>query len=230
MLTSALTIIKSSLDDQSDAEAAAGLAEIIIDIMDSTISKGVQTAIFRLQDIPADQAAQVIAAWIYNLVEVAEPGIVAFLEDELNGLVDMFNAEELAENLSAIIHNKILEVFAADNIYNLILPIMERLSEINVEAAAEKIAGWLTALIKDNISQEEVLDALTEIISQLIGNINVDDATEKLVDLILQSGLVENIDGATLKQLIEFKTYVLLTDLAKGINAIEKIEIRIAVK
>ena len=64
----------------------------------------------------------------------------------------------MAENLSAMINNKILEVFAADNIYNLILPIMERLSEINVEAAAEKIAGWLTESIKDNISEEEVIE------------------------------------------------------------------------
>ena len=68
------------------------------------------------------------------------------------------------------------------------------------------------------------MNALTEIISQFIGNINVDDASQKLTDLILQSGFVENIDGTILRQLIEFKTYEFLVELAKEINAIDKIE------
>ena len=46
--------------------------------MDLEISQAVETAILYLQDIPAAQASQVIAAWINNLVTVAEPQIVAF--------------------------------------------------------------------------------------------------------------------------------------------------------
>ena len=50
---------------------------------------------------------------------------------------------------------------------------------------------------------------------------------KNLVDLILQSEIVENIDGAVLKQLIEIKTYELLIELGKHINAIDKIEFSI---
>jgi actin-like ATPase involved in cell morphogenesis len=109
---------------------------------------------------------------------------------------------------------------------------MEQLSEINIEAAAQKITDWLfdLGIIKDNVSEEQVLDALTEIISELISNINVDEASQKLVDQILQSGIVENIDGSVLKQLIEFKAYEFLLELQKEINAIEKIEFRISRK
>ena len=232
ILTSALTVIKSTLTNQTNEEAAAALAENIIVIMDSIITNGIESAIFNLQDIPADQASQVIAAWVANLVEVAEPQIVAFLEQKLNELADLFNAEDVAENLSALIHNKILEIFSTENIYNLVLPVMEQLSEINIEAAAQKITDWLIdlELIKDNVSEEQVLDALTVIISQLISNINVDEASQKLVDQILQSGIVENIDGSVLKQLIEFKTYEFLIELQKEINSIDKIEIRIVLK
>ena len=97
VLVSALTVIKSNIGDQTDAEAAARLADNIIGMMDLLISKGVETALFRLQDIPADQASQVIAAWISNLVDMAEPQIVDFLETKLNELADQFNAEEVAE-------------------------------------------------------------------------------------------------------------------------------------
>ena len=232
ILSSALTVIKSTLTNQTNEEAAAALAENIIVIMDSIITNGIESAIFNLQDIPADQASQVIAAWVANLVEVAEPQIVAFLEQKLNELADLFNAEDVAENLSALIHNKILEIFSTENIYNLVLPVMEQLSEINIEAAAQKITDWLIdlELIKDNVSEEQVLDALAVIISQLISNINVDEASQKLVDQILQSGIVENIDGSVLKQLIEFKTYEFLIELQKEINSIDKIEIRIVLK
>jgi hypothetical protein len=232
ILTSALTAIKSSISDKTDAEAAADMAGTIISIMDLIITKGVESAILYLQDIPAEQASQVIAAWINNLVVMAEPEIVAFLEGKLTGLADMFSAEDTAEEISTKIHNKILEKFSAENIYNLILPLMQRLSEMNVEAAAGKIADWLTDLdfIKDNVSEEQVLDALTEIISGLIGNINVDQITQKLVDLILQSNIIQNIDGKVLKQLLEIKTYEFLIELGKEINAIDNIEVSIVIK
>ena len=231
VLTSALTVIKSSIGDQTDAEAAANLAEGIIGVMDLVISKGVETAIFRLQDIPADQASQVIAAWISNLVELAEPQIVAALEEKLNELADLFNAEELAEELSAKIHDKVLEIFSSENIYKLLLPVMERLSEINVEEAAQVITDWLLDLdlIKDNITEEEVLDALTGIIAGLIGEINVDQATQKLVDLILQSEITDHIDGDVLKRLIELKTYELLIKFGNDLNAIDTIELSIMI-
>ena len=232
ILVSALTVIKSNIGDQTDAEAAASLADNIIGMMDLLISKGVETAIFRLQDIPADQASQVIAAWISILVDMAEPQIVTFLESKLNELADQFNAEEVADELSAKIHAKILEVFGAENLYELILPFMERLSEINVEAAARIITDWLSdlGLIEDNFTEEEILEALTGIIAELIGSINVDEASQKLVDLILQSEIVNNIDGKVLKLLVEIKIYELLIELGNDLNAIDKVELSIMVK
>ncbi len=164
ILTSALTAIKASISDKTDAEAAADMAESIIGIMDLIISKGIESFIYYLQAIPADQASQVIAAWINNLAVMAEPQVVAFLEEKLTEFAELFSAEESAEELAAKIHEKILDIFGTDNIYNLIYPLVERISEINIDAAAEKIADWLTDLdiLEDNVSEEEVLAALTD--------------------------------------------------------------------
>lgn len=226
VLTSVLTVIKSSLAGQTDAEAAAALAQSVISLMDGIISNGIESALLQLQDIPADQASQVIAAWVVNLIDVAEPEITDFLNDKLSALADLFSAEETAAELSEQIRNKVLEVFSVSNIYDLILPVMENLSELNVEAVAEKLAEWLTdlGLIEDNISEEQLLSALADIISDLIGEINVDSATQKLVDAILQSNIVNNIDGAVLKQLLELKIYEFLLHVEQQLNAIESIE------
>ena len=232
VLTSALTVLKGSIAGKSDAEAAVELAENIIGMMDRIITDGMESALFYLQTIPADQASQVIAAWINNLVLTAEPQIVAFLEEKLNEIAGLFNAEDVAEELSALIHQKILEVFSAENIYNLLLPLMEQLSEMNAEAVAKKIADWLTDLeiLKDSITEEELLATLTEIIIDRMGNMDVDKITQKLVDLILQSEIVQNIDGIILKQLLEFKIYGFLIELDKEINAIDTIEISLKMK
>ncbi len=229
ILTSALTAIKSSIGTQTDAQAADALAKSIIGIMDLAITKAVESAIFYLQDIPADQASLVISAWINNLVILAEPEIVTFLEGKLNELAELFNAEDTADQIATQIHDKILNIFSAENIYDLIYPVMEGLSNLNAEAAAAKIADWLTDLgiIKDNVSEDQVLAALSDIVSGMIGNIDVDSTTQKLVDLIMQSNIVQNIDGKVLKQLIEIKTYEFLLELGKDINAIDYIEISI---
>ena len=78
ILTSALTVLKSSLPGQTYAEAAAQLAQTIISLMDGIISNGIESALLQLQDIPADQASQVIAAWTVNLIDAAQPQIIAF--------------------------------------------------------------------------------------------------------------------------------------------------------
>ena len=106
---------------------------------------------------------------------------------------------------------------------------MEQLSEINIEAAAQIITDWLfeLGLIEDDITEEQVLEALTGIISELIGNINVDEATQKLVDAILESDIVQGVDGKVLKLLLELKIYQLLIDLRNDLNAIDRIELSI---
>ena len=226
ILTSTLTVIKSSLTGQTDAEAAADLAQSIISIMDGIISNGIESALQQLQDIPADQASQIIAAWVVNLIDVAQPQIIAFLDDKLTALADLFSAEEKAAELSEQIKNEVLEVFSVSNIYDLILPVMENLSDLDVEAVAEKIADWLTdlELIEDNVTEEQLISALTDIIADLIGEINVDNATQKLVDAILQSNVVNNIDGAVLKQVLELKIYDFLLHVEQQLNAINNIE------
>lgn len=229
VLTSALTVLKSQLSGMTIEEGAAQLAQSIVSIMETVISNGVATAIFALQDIPAEQASTVVASWIVNLIEVAEPEIVAFLEAKLNEIIALFNAEEIAEELSAIIYSKILEVFSPENIYMIVLPIIQQINQVNIENVAQIITEWLFELnlVDPGVLEEQLQAAIAAKLGDMIGNVNVDEVTQIIVDWLLSSGLVQNIDGDVLKMVLEIKTYQLIIDIGKHINAIETIELTI---
>lgn len=231
-LTGVLTAIKAALGSSTVEELSATLANAVNTVMKSTLQKGFETAIFRLQKIPPDIASSTITAWIINLVEMAEQPVVDFIEEKLNRIFDRFDAEAIAADISEIIYNKIVDVFNEENLYQLILPILESLNEVDMERVARLLSKWLieSGIIQDNISEEQVIAKLTEILSDLIGNINPDETTEKLVELILNSNIVNNIDGKILSKFLELKIYQLLLSIGRNINAIDLIEVSIKIK
>ena len=85
-------------------------------------------------------------------------------------------------------------------------------------------------LLPDDLTQEDLTAALTLLLEDLIGKINPDEATQKLVDLLLNNDLVNTLDGVVLKKVLEIKIYELYGKVASNINAIDKIEIILQVK
>ena len=232
IISSALTAIKAKLGSATVEELAADLAGSIISIMEGVLRKGFEAAIFELQEIPADQAASVVASWLTNLVEMAEQPVVDFIEGKLNEIFQKFEAEKAAQELSVLIYDKILEVFSEENLYSLFLPLLEAFQEADIEKIAETISQMIVdaGLLPDDLTQEDLTAALTLLLEDLIGKINPDEATQKLVDLLLNNDLVNTLDGVVLKKVLEIKIYELYGKVASNINAIDKIEIILQVK
>jgi len=232
IITSVLTALKASLGSSTVEELAGKLGEALIGIMDVIIQKGFEKAIYSLQEIPPDQAASVIASWITNLVALVEQPVVDFIEGKLNAIFDQFEAERAAEELSAIIYTKLLQVFSEENLYKITLPLLEAFQSADLEKIADILAQWIIdlGLISDNITEEELVTLLTDIVSNLIGSIDPDEATEQLVALLLESELVEQIDGQILQRVLESKIYELMLSVAGEFNAIDKVEIIIQQK
>lgn len=228
-LTSVLALVKTLLVATPVEELARTIANAVITVMDNALQKGFEAALYRLQSVPSEQAASIIASWVVNLVEMAEESIVEFIEGKLNAILERFDAEKIAQEISAIIYDAIIGLFSEENLYQLILPILEALNNVNMERIAELISSWLieSGIIKDNLDPEEVISRLTDILIVLIGNVNPDNVTQQLVDLILQSDIVQDMDGAILKKLLEFKIYQLLLSIGREVNAIELIEVSI---
>ena len=232
VITSLLSAVKAALGNQTIEELSRTLANGIIGVMDTIIQKGFEKAIFSLQEIPADQAASVIASWITNLLEMAEEPVVDFIEGKLNALFDKFEAEKAAETISAVMYNKILEIFSEESLYGLFLPLLEAFQEADVEQIAGLIAAWILELdLKpEDLTKEELIAQLSIVISQLIGNMDPENATQVLLDLLLENDLIEQLDGRILQTVLEFKIYELYGIVAGSINAIDGVEIVISVK
>lgn len=228
IITSALTIIKAQLGNSSVEELSADLAGTIIGIMEPIIQKGFETAIYKLQEIPSEQAAIVISSWVVNLVEMAEEPIVEFVEEKLNQILAYFDAEKISRKLSIILYRVITEKLSEENLYQLILPILERLNDVNMEEVALVLTDWLIESgIVDKIDEEIVNQKLVAIIAEMLGNVDPDQATEVLIQKIKESGIGGDIDGEILSRLIELKLYQFLIEIERVINSLEQIELSI---
>lgn len=225
IITSLLTAIKAKLGTATVEELSAELAKGIISIMDVLLQKAFEKAIYSLQQIPADQVASVLASWLTNLIEMVEQPVIDFIEGKLNEIFEKFEADKVTQELSAIIHAKVTDVFSEENLYNLFLPLVEAFQEVDLERIARVISRWIvdTGIMPEDLTEEELIAALTDVISQLIGNVDPDNVTQKLVDLLLDNNLVEALDGKILKQVLETKIYELLGRLAGNVNAIDDI-------
>jgi hypothetical protein len=232
LITSLLTAIKAGLGSSTVEELAGSLADGIIGIMDLIIQKGFEKAIYSLQDIPPEQAASVIASWITSLVKMVEQPVVDFIEGKLDAIFDQFEAQKAAEELSTAIHAKVIDLFSEENLYQLFLPILEVLSDADMERIAKELSGLITeaGLIPEDLTEEQLTEALTGLLGNLIGTIDPDEATEKLLTLLLDNNLVKNLDGKILMQVLETKIYELLYTIAGDVNAIDNIEIIIQKK
>lgn len=226
-ITSVLTAIKAALNTSTIEELSATMANAIIKVMDIATQKAFEAVIFKFQSIPADQVASIVASWVTNLVEMAEQPIIDFVETKLNDIFDAFDAQKVSEELAALIHDTIIELFSEDNLYKVLLPLLEALQDADMEAAAGLISSWIVDLgiISDNIDAEELVMKINEILIQLIGSMEPEIAIEKLVELIQESGVTENIDGSLLTKLLEIKIYDFMYIIARDINAVENIEI-----
>jgi hypothetical protein len=227
-LTNVLRALKLALGASTVEELSRALAESTRFIMDVALKEGFETALFRLQDVPPEQAAAIITGWIIELVDIAEKVVVDFIEGKLNDIFNRFDAEKIAEELSYLIYNKLTEVLSEENLYQLILPLLEAINDLDMEHIAKLITKWLLESdIVGDIDEEQIVSLLTSILAQLIGNVNPDNVTKQLVSLILESDIVQGIDGTILSRLLEFKIYQLLLTIGRDINAIELIEVSI---
>lgn len=229
ILTAALTTIKTAIGSSTVEEFSAWLANSIINAFDVILGKGFETAIYRLQEIPAEQAATVISSWISSLVETAEENLVEIIETRLNEIFAKFDAEIIADQLAGIIYETIISVLSEENLYKLILPVLEAINKLEMEQVAGVIAKWLieSGIIEDAIDEEVVIEKLTEIITELLLNADSEKLSQKFTELILQSDLVQGVDGKLLSKWLEFKLYELFINLGRNFNAIESIEIEL---
>ena len=129
-------------------------------------------------------------------------------------------------------YNKILEIFSEEGLNDLLLPLLEEFQEADVEQIADLIAAWILELdLKpEDLTKEELIAQLSKVISQLIGNMDPENATQALLDLLLENDLIKQLDGRILQTVLKFKIYELYGRVSGSVNAIDGVEIVLSVK
>ena len=232
VITSILTAIKAAIGTSTAEEFAENMAAGIVSMMELIIRHGFEKAIFRMQEIPPEQAASVISAWISSLVGSAQQEVVDFVEGKLNQILQRFEADQLTRTLAEEIHWRFLEVFSQENIYLLLYPVLETWSEADLEKVAGIMTDWIveTFAESDLPGKEEIESGIGAILETLIGSVNPEKVSEQLVQLILESDIIQGIDGDLLSVILKFKLYELLLETARDLNSIESIVITLQQK
>jgi len=231
VLKAVLTTIKASTGESVE-ESSGALANTLIQLFDVILARGFETAIYKLQEIPSDQAAAVVAAWVSNLLDMAEGPLVSTIEDRLKEIFSKFDAERIAEQLSTLVYFTITELLSEENLYQLILPVLETLNAADMERIATTLLNWLTEseIVNESLDEDQLIAGLTVILQEILGNVEAGELADRLVAALKESDFIQGIDGETLSKLLEFKLYQLLISVGSNNGAIESMEIELIMK
>jgi hypothetical protein len=175
--------------------AASSLAKLIINqfLNQEAISAGFKSALQFLQTIDPEIAASKITTWLVSLELEVGPVLIEYLSDLLSPILENIDPELTAERIATALNNFITSNITKDYVRTLILPLLERFTEINAEEVANFLAERILELdiIEDTINQETIEAVLLPILTS-IKETNVEELSQNLINAIVDSGIFED--------------------------------------
>ena len=175
--------------------AASSLAKLIINqlLNQDTISGAFNATLQFLQTIDPEMAASKITTWLASLELELGPTLIENLSDLLSPILENIDPELTAERIATALNNFITSNITKDSVRNLILPLLERFTEINAEEVAAFLAGRILELdiIEETINQENIEGILLPILTSIKGT-NVEELSQNIINAIVDSGIFED--------------------------------------
>jgi hypothetical protein len=177
-------------------QAADDVAAILVSqiLNKSNISLAVAAGINFLQSIDSETAANTLTTWLINLATEISPSLINYLQDLLAPIIENldpdYTAFKIAQALNGFIQNNVTESAIA----NLVLPILNAITNINAEAVANYLAVQLldSDLIKENINQENIKNILLPILQDL-KDTDVEELVNSLIQELVNSDLFKSV-------------------------------------
>ena len=96
--------------------------------------------------------------------------------------------------LQSLLNNFISENVTSEAVKNLILPLLEEITNLNAEAVASYLANLILNLdiIQDNVTKEAITQALLPVL-QSIKETNVKEVAQNLITAIVNTGIFEDV-------------------------------------
>jgi hypothetical protein len=177
-------------------QAADDVAAILVSqiLNKSNISLAVAAGINFLQGIDSETATNTLTTWLINLATEISPSLINYLQDLLAPIIENLNPDytafKIAQALNGFIQNNVTESAIA----NLVLPILNAITNINAEAVANYLAVQLldSDLIKENINQENIKNILLPILQDL-KDTDVEELVNSLIQELVNSDLFKSV-------------------------------------
>lgn len=175
--------------------AASSLAELIVReyLNQEVISSGFKAAIQFLQTIEPEVAASKITTWLLSLELEVGPTLIEYLKDLLSPILENLDPELTAEKIATALNNFIISNVTKDSVKSLVLPLLERFTEINAEEVARFLAEKILDLdiLKENINQENIERILLPVLTSL-KDTDVGELSQNIINAIVGSGIFED--------------------------------------
>jgi hypothetical protein len=177
-------------------QAADDVAAILVSqiLNKSNISSAVAAGINFLQGIDSETATNTLTTWLINLATEISPSLINYLQDLLAPIIENLNPDytafKIAQALNGFIQNNVTESAIA----NLVLPILNGITNINAEAVANYLAVQLldSELIKENINQENIKNIMLPILQDL-KDTDVEELVNSLIQELVNSDLFKSV-------------------------------------
>jgi hypothetical protein len=177
-------------------QAADDVAAILVSqiLNKSNISSAVAAGINFLQGIDSETATNTLTTWLINLATEISPSLINYLQDLLAPIIENLNPDytafKIAQALNGFIQNNVTESAIA----NLVLPILNGITNINAEAVANYLAVQLldSELIKENINQENIKNIMLPILQNL-KDTDVEELVNSLIQELVNSDLFKTV-------------------------------------
>jgi hypothetical protein len=177
-------------------EAAANqIAELLLNefLTESLVQSLFVSAIEYLQNIDAETAGIVITQWLLGFQNEISEGLYNFVRDFLSPILDNLDPEGTSLLIAEAVRNFVIQNFNQENIFQLILPIIDQL----VNLSAEEVAAYLAKLIinldiiEDTITEEAIAGILSPVLES-IQELEAETISQAIVNALVASNIFQD--------------------------------------
>ena len=177
-------------------QAAKDVANILLSQILTTenISNTFGAAIQYLQTIDPVTAGTTLTEWLLGFEDDISEILYTEIRDLLSPILNNLDPNATALRIAIALNNFISENLTSEAVKNLILPLLEEITNLNAEAVASYLANLILNLdiIQDNVTKEAITQALLPVL-QSIKETNVNDVAQNLITAIVNTGIFEDV-------------------------------------
>jgi len=188
---------------------AMNIAEMLLNnyLTTDNIQHAFASAIHFLQTIDPETAAYTISNWLENIEQRIEPDLFEWLTTKLSPIIQNSDPDYTAFKIAEQVNEFVIDHFTEENIESIVLPLLQKITNINTEILANLIAKTIlnSSLVKDGFTQDAIADKLLPVL-QDIDNIDPQEISENIVDA-LSDAFRSNYSPERLSNIIAFLLY-----------------------